>query len=173
MSPRIYLNLFSVKKLRNSLLLQTWTDAWALSLSGTHAYPFTFHQSSFLFHISWSADFCPWACLIFKLLLEIYLDGKELMAEWEGTTLPLTLELWLLNYCVDIYSCRKLAYLPFILNKHSSYENFISWGLPRELQHIMRCFQEWIHHPTEQSTRQPWNLLLLLSHSFNIVLPQL
>lgn len=111
--------------------------------------------------------------LIFKLLLEIYLDGKELMAEWEGTTLPVTLELWLLNYCVDIYSSRKLAYLPFILNKHSSYENFISWGLPRELQHIMRCFQEWIHHPTGQSTRQPWNLLLLLSHSFNIVLPQL
>lgn len=63
-TPPVYLNIFSVRKLRNSLLLQTWTDTWVLSLSGGYTYPFTSHQSSFLFHISWSADFCPWACLI-------------------------------------------------------------------------------------------------------------
>lgn len=103
--------------------------------------------------------------LIFKLLLENYhLYRKELMAEWEGTTFLVTMELWLLNYYVDIYSRRKLSYLPFVLNRHYSYEDFIDWGLPRELQaYVMRCFHKWICHPIVQHRWQPWNHLTIKS----------
>lgn len=101
-SPHIYLNLFSVKKLGSSLLLQTVTDAWALSLSGVCAYPFTSHQSSFLFYIfDQLISVLNLAWLILKLLLENYLDGKEWMREWEETIIPVTMKLWFLNYCVD------------------------------------------------------------------------
>lgn len=127
-----------MKKLRNCLLLQTVTDAWALSLSGVHAYPFTSHQSSFLFYIfDQLISVLKLVWLIFKLLFKNYLDGKEWMIQWEETTFPVTVGLWFLNYYVDNYSRWKLAYLPFILNKPSFHENFISWNLPRELQHML------------------------------------
>lgn len=101
-SPHIYLNLFSVKKLRNSLLLQTVTDAWALSLSGVHAYPFTSHQSSFLFYIfDQPISVLKLVWLVFKLLLENYLDRKEWMRQWGEATFPVTMGLWFLNYYVD------------------------------------------------------------------------
>lgn len=134
MSLHIYLNLFSVKKLRNSLRPEHVPERYLslgymrifLHLISLHFYFISLDQLISVLEFR-SADFCPWVVwLIFKILLENHLDGKELMREWEGTTFPVTMELCLLNYHVGIHSSRKLVYLPFILKKPSSYENFIS-----------------------------------------------